>query len=150
MKSILKIMTGIALVGMPTLSIVACGGNHITYPIIEDLTPDMLPLNPIKPIKPDMLPIKAHILPIKHVVPDLNNILINKNLGHVYCNEGDQNVFAQQMLAFLKEREPAVLNGIKWDVIYQASHDENTITLRSHDANIYIGNVSITFINDWK
>lgn len=143
MKSILKIMTGIALIGMPTLSIVACGTNGIIPPVPQELTPDMLPLNPIKPIKPDMLP-------IKHVVPDLSNILINRNLGHVYCNASDQNVFNQQMLAFLKEREPAVLNGIKWDVIYISALNENTITLRSHDATIYIGKVSITFINDWK
>lgn len=146
MKSILKIMTGIALIGMPTLSIVACGNN----PIPHELTPDMLPLNPIKPIKPDMLPIKTHMLPINHGTPDLNNILINRNLGHVYCNESDQNVYNQQMLAFLKEREPAFLNGIKWNVIYISALSENTITLRSHDANIYIGSVSITFINDWK
>src|ERR1700728_949077 len=102
MKSILKIMTGIALVGMPTLSIVACGSNTIP----QELTPDMLPLNPVKPINPDMLP-------INHVTPDLSNILINRNLGHVYCNESDQNVFKQQMLDFVKEREPGVLNGIK-------------------------------------
>lgn len=146
MKSILKIMTGIALIGMPTLSIVACGNN----PIPHELTPDMLPLNPVKPIKPDMLPIKAHILPIKHVVPDLSNILINRNLGHVYCNESDQALFQQQMLAFLKEREPGVLNGINWDAISLSAHTKNTITLRSHDANIYTGKVSITFINDWK
>jgi hypothetical protein len=100
MKSILKLITGVALIATPTASIIACSSNPPIQPIIEDLTPDMLPIKP-------------HMLPINNVVPNLSNILINRNLGHVYCKVDNGDVFDQQMLAFLKEREPEVLNGIK-------------------------------------